>query len=194
MVDPAASTPQRKLALINRWVGAGRVVCLQETHWSAENANTWATLFPGARVCSSPGIRGSTGGIAGGVAVLLPPHFTFVGQRVLIPGYALEVTASNDLGTYRFVSLYLPPGDPTSRLERLEGLLGQGGPPLYMGGDVNLQLYAPRPGEEAQTAHLGELLRHSGTSAVPTDGPTHIGPHQPSDIDILAVPHRVLRT
>jgi hypothetical protein len=51
---------------------AGRIVCLQETHWHHAAAAQWQGLFPAAAVVPAPARLGPGNGWQGGVATLIP--------------------------------------------------------------------------------------------------------------------------
>ena len=51
-----------KRECIRRWLDAGRVVALSETHWREADAAVWASNFPGAVVVASCAVPGPNGG------------------------------------------------------------------------------------------------------------------------------------
>ena len=114
-----------------------------------------------------PARLGPRGGPQGGVAVLLPPGVELVSSRVLVPGCAIEVVARHGGGgtdgwvaTVR--SVYLPPDSRREVLHDLRANLGarcaggQDGRPSIsaVGGDLNMQLAAPRDAAEEADATL----------------------------------------
>ena len=126
---------QIKLATITHATAVGRVALLQETHWSDHDACVWATMFPARRLVAAPAVRGPGGGWSGGVAILLPDDYTFVSSRILVPGRALTVTATRADQHYRFVSVYLPPGQRMETLDALaQALPAPDGVPTFWGG------------------------------------------------------------
>ena len=74
-----------------------RIVCLQETKMTEEDARLLQLQTPGVSVVSSPAVPSkdqANTGISGGVAILLPTYLctTNFEAHTLIPGYAIAVT------------------------------------------------------------------------------------------------------
>ena len=72
LVPPHTDQAMGKRALIRHWLEAGRIVLLQETHWTDVDIAVWETAFPAATVLAAPATLGPRGGPQGGVAILLP--------------------------------------------------------------------------------------------------------------------------
>jgi len=111
LVAPHTARNAAKREVLRRLLEAGRVVLVQETHWTAADAAVWHARFPAAHLRHSEATEGPRGGPQGGVAVLVPQALTVLSNRVLVPGRAIEVTVRLESGPARFLSVYLPPTD-----------------------------------------------------------------------------------
>ena len=105
LIDPDSQQNHDKRNRIRRWLDAGRIVLLQETHWSTSDSSVWDRLFPGATVRASPAVGG-----AGGVAILVPASLRLTEAREIEPGYAIAARVADGAEEVRCVSMYLPPG------------------------------------------------------------------------------------
>ena len=65
LVSPHTDQAAGKRALVRRWLEAGRIVLLQETHWTAADLAVWETAFPAATVLAAPATAGPRGGPQG---------------------------------------------------------------------------------------------------------------------------------
>ena len=139
----AAQQNHAKRDRIRRWLDAGRVVLLQETHWSLADSSVWSHLFPAAAVRASV----APGGV-GGVAIIVPSGISITSELEVVPGYALAATLSDGCNQIRCVSMYLPPGHRAGILPRMQRALPASPIPTAFAGDVNLQYAAPARGEE----------------------------------------------
>ena len=182
-----------KREAVRKWLDAGRVVLLQETHWNAVDALVWESRFPGARVVSSPAVAGPGGGRLGGVAIVVPHGYDLLGHRVLCDGYAVEATVSRGGTAQAVVSLYLPPGGGDS-VRAVVGSVAAAvdgdpeGPGRFVGGDVNVDTESPRQGEEETVADLRQLLHRLGCACLPGPRATRRWRGGVSRIDIVAAP------
>ena len=89
LVDPHSAPNTNKRQLIRRWLDAGKIVLLQETHWTLADKAKWSTLFPAATIIGS-----ETENSAGGVAIIVAPEVRFVRHRIVVPGYAIRTSRS----------------------------------------------------------------------------------------------------
>ena len=179
---------ETKRGVVHAWLRAGRTVLLQETHWLDGDQDAQASLFQACDVhSSSPPRLGS--GQAGGVAIIVPAPGSITQEHVLVPGYAIAADVKTPGLTYRAVSIYLPP-DRASQMaaELRRSLLAlPAGPPVYAGGDFNIDLLAPRPGED-QAAHLLlDVFRRLSCTVSPGPRVTCVS-HGGSRVDHLLVP------
>ena len=113
LTDPRTARARAKRELLLQLADQGSVVLLQETHWDGEAAATWGSgLLPHTELAHSLARPGPNGGPQGGVAIVCPGPRRVVGQRVLVPGCAVEATVAGPAGerTVTYVSIYLPPG------------------------------------------------------------------------------------
>ena len=114
LVDAQSDTNAAKRAFICGRLAEGKVVLLQETHWSAADIGIWSGLFPGTEVAASAARVGPGGGPQGGVAILVPAHLHIVQWTVIEPACAVEAhLAPNGCSNavMRVQSLYFPPAD-----------------------------------------------------------------------------------
>jgi hypothetical protein len=157
ILDPHTTVAAAKRALILRLLGEGCLVLLQETHWTEAACATWGGCFPMVEVRASAARPGPNGGLCGGVAVIVPPRYRIVPDRMISPGCCLQVTCVERSGgpPVTFRSLYLP---PLARRAVLEEIRRCDHPQteLIAGGDVNMCVAGPRDDAEAEEAQ--ELL------------------------------------
>ena len=62
MVSPHTEQGAAQTRRVQKAIGAGIVVALQETHWTANDMAVWSGLFPGAEVVPLRRGRGQMGG------------------------------------------------------------------------------------------------------------------------------------
>lgn len=181
----------RKRAVVAKHLLADRLVCLQETHWDATHAELWRSRFPGQLyyACARPGPHS---GLQGGTAILVPFTVRCHEHRVLVDGCANAVCIDGPEGGRAWiVSVYLPPDcqcDVTrSVLSALRGLEG----PVWVAGDFNTCLAAPRDADEDATAQRWwDYFGEQRMMLVDNPSPTHAGKDEPSTIDFVAGPAR----
>ena len=143
LVDPHALANVRKRLRIRRWLEAGRIVLLQETHWAELDCGVWSTLFPASTTISSPAITQ-----AGGVAIIVPAGIEVINHQVLVPGYAIIAHLRYRDKHVRVLSLYIPPASATTRLLGLQRHLRfKGHPSSWAATSTTTSLHRnPRPG------------------------------------------------
>ena len=78
LLDPHTSVAAAKRAVILRLLAEGCVVLLQETHWTPAACATWGGCFPMAEVCASAAQVSASGGLCGGVAILMPSKYRVI--------------------------------------------------------------------------------------------------------------------
>ena len=89
-------------------------------------------------------------------------------------GCAMEVVARLGGGpSTRILCLYLADGQQTEIAIRVRSLLVADDTPTFAGGDLNLQLLAPRDGEAPCAAEVTHLLREVGALPVAYSGTSH---------------------
>ena len=204
LVDGTTSTAFAKKEAVERALGRGSIVCLQETHWRAADAaiwelgiitrNLWLSL-----ACSEAehdGLAAPPGSLArlGGVAVLLPPGHTLVRDEcaVLVPGHAvLCVFTCPKQRRHAVVNCYLRPGRPRDTWQALLAAL----PPRYLHhpdtvfvGDFNYDLSGPSASSDE--TQPGPALGRAGVVLAP-QVPTCFAGTSPTIIDGAIVPAEV---
>ena len=131
--SPRSDKAAQKRVVVRRWLEAGRVVLLQETHWLPSDLAFWENAFPGATVIAYPAGRGPGGGPSGGVAILLPYGCRLVAKRELVQGCAVEVVATlGDGPRTRILCLYLPDGLQLQVVRRVRELLTADDTPTFV--------------------------------------------------------------
>ena len=167
-LDSAAS--KAKIALLKRYVQAGHICCLSETHWvGGEGAALESTL--GCRILSS-----QDGSMSGGVAILLPnvSKWRYVDHVVARVGYCLVVKfctscSEANLSEFCVASCYIDPADIDlssvalpSALARVKDFVGSC--PLIAGGDFNVKPYLSltHHGREEQSEADDSLVNGMG--------------------------------
>ena len=80
LIDPHSVQNILKRQRIRRWLDAGEITLLQETHWEASDLAVWENLFPAATFVASEADNG-----AGGGAIIIPPSVEITHRRVIVP-------------------------------------------------------------------------------------------------------------
>ena len=167
------------------------MVLLQETHWTAAAAAQWGGLFCAAQVAHSVARDGPRGGPQGGVAVVVPLPHRILEVNEVVPGCVLEVVIAV-CGTHKrasFVSIYLPPDGRGQVLDALQGMGAPAAPEVYAGGDVNMQLHAPRDdGERDDGERFQAILARWGSCPIVDGRVTRRSRTSQASLDILAAP------
>ena len=175
MVSPHTARNADKRSAVRQWLEAGRIVFLQETHWSEADLAVWGACFPASTLLAAHAVLGPRGGPQGGVAILLPQGMAVLSHRVLVPGCALEVCVELDGRRARLLSLYLPPGEQRRVLPVLASSLPEDGAALFAAGDANLQFARPRAGEAEAAAEWRELFNQRAAAILDYAGPSCFG-------------------
>ena len=148
-------------------------------------------FFCAAQVAHSVAREGPLGGPQGGVAVVVPLPHRILKTREVVPGCVLEVVAAV-CGTQRrapFVSIYLPPDGRSQVLDALQGMGALAAPEVYAGGDVTMQLHAPRDdGERDDGERLQAILARWGSCSIDDGRVARRSRTAQASLDILAVP------
>ena len=189
LVDPNTHIATVKRAIILKALMAGKVVCLQETHWTMEAAAIWEGLFPGCRCVQSSARPGPNGGPQGGVAVLFGSMYREVSKEVIVAGCAVRVTLCDGTKEASYASIYLP---PDSRVPVLTSIAQHRGWPdgdCYVAGDLNFDYFAPRDDSEVDLRGLAaQVFMHTRTAMVANVTNTRKGRQSESNIDGIAAP------
>ena len=143
-----------------------------------------------ATVIASPARPGPNGGFQGGTAVFLPPRISCLASSILIPAcvQCAECRINTFNVDFTVVVVYLP---PDSRLEVLSALLAftSFSSPVFVTGDFNFDLFAPRDDEERLlSSQLNDLMRAVGSALLPLSEPAHRAKGTCATLDGVAVP------
>ena len=94
MVNPHSEQGAAKRKRVQKAIGAGIIVALQETHWAARDIAVWSGLLPGAEVVASEARPGPNRGPQGGVALVIPLRYDMLSSRTVITGLCAEATVA----------------------------------------------------------------------------------------------------
>ena len=122
--------------------------------------------------------------------VVLLPH-RMVATRELVPCCELEVAvAVRGIGRRAaFISTYLPPDGRGQVLDSLQDMSCPDASEVYAGGDVNLQLHAPRDdGEREDGERLQQIFASWGRCQINEGRVTRRSQTSQAALDFLAVP------
>eukprot|EP00959_Pyramimonas_sp_CCMP1952_P117803 2462872-Pyramimonas_sp.AAC.1 len=81
-----------------------RIALAQGTHWSEHETEVWRTMFPARTLVASPVYLGPSGGLAGGVRILLPHGVALLEQQVIAPGCAIAAVVRQGERRFRVAS------------------------------------------------------------------------------------------
>ncbi len=194
LTSHATPVGERKLRLIRRWLAAGRIVALQETHWDDPTAARWGALLSLGRLVHSAGPVGPTGRPSGGVAVLLPAAAVLEGSRVHVPGAALEVSFSlpGRPRPCRLLNLYLPASQQEAVLRAaLDGPAVRADEDPFLCGDLNFPRGDSEEAPSPAAVSFQRLLDRWRAADLTVGRPTRREPGAvASAIDLIACPAR----
>ena len=94
MVKAHSEQGAAKRKRVQKAVGAGIIVALQETRWAARDIAVWSGLFPGAEVVASEARPRPNRGPQGGVALFIPLRYEIQSSRAVITGLCAEATVA----------------------------------------------------------------------------------------------------
>ena len=168
LVDPHSAQNIRKRQRIRRWLDAGKVTLLQETHWETADLVVWENMFPAATIVASEAHRG-----AGGVAIVVPPSVEVTHHQVIVAGYAVIADLRYRGQPFRVLSWYLPPGRRNEIMLLISQAMPNQGPPLFAGGDLNYHVPSPAADEHDRAQQVRGFLAQRSSMCVEFSGPTH---------------------
>ena len=171
LIDPRSVQNTLKRQRARRWLDAGKVILLQETHWETTGLTVWENLFPAATIIASEAVDG-----AGGVAILTPPSVEIIYNRTLVPGYAVMAELRYRGQPIRVLSRYLHPGRRDEVMTLISQAMPTQGPPLFAGGDLNYNVPAPTPEEYDRAQMVRGFLAQRSSMCVSYSRAQHIGP------------------
>ena len=187
LVDPHSVQNILKRQRIRRWLDAGKITLLQETHWETSDLAVWETLFPAATIVASEAASG-----AGGVAIIVPPSVEVTHNRVIVPGYAIMADLRYREQSFRVLSWYPPPGRRNEVIALISQAMPNHGPPLFAGGDLNYNVPSPTAEEHDRAQQVRGFLAQRSSMCVEFSGPTHKPTEQhlrsTRQLDAFAVP------
>ena len=177
----------QKKQRIRRWLDAGRIVLLQETHWETPDLAVWENLLPAATVFASEAVNNS-----GGVAIIIPPSTEIIQRQILVPGYAIAVDLTYRGQTIRVLSWYLPPGRREEITRQCTQALPADNIPLFTGGDLNYHVPAPNIDELERAQLVRGFLAERSSMCIDFPGATHrpteLRAGNDRQLDVFSVP------
>ncbi|MFM7978115.1 MAG: hypothetical protein ACKPKO_02270, partial [Candidatus Fonsibacter sp.] len=154
-------------------------------------AAQWGGLFAAATVACSVVRQGPRGGPQGGVAIVAPHPMRLCSSRELVLGCTVlaEVALSDGDERVLLLSLYLSTDSRREVIDALEALPDMVGRPLYIAGDINMQLAGPRDdGEHDDTQRLLRLLTGWAVCPAGSTRPTRRANLAAPHLDVVAAP------
>ena len=168
LVDPHSVQNILKRQRVRRWIDAGKIILLQETHWETADLAVWENMFPAATIVASEADRG-----AGGVAIIVPPSAEVTHKQVIASGYAVMADLRYREQPFRVLSWYLPPGRRSEVMTLIPQAMPNHGPPLFAGGDLNYNVPSPTADEHDRAQQVRGFPAQRSSMCVEFTGPTH---------------------
>jgi hypothetical protein len=179
------SNPKAKAILRGARKG---IVCLQETKWSASTATNFLQTYPRFSVAHSPANPTDSGGLSGGVAILIPCTFRLLRQCIITPGKAVAAQIQTRTDQFWIISAYCHPQSVREDCKAIEHWLASrqmADEPCFLLGDFNR-------GDTLFPADWQCLLDAAQGENVIPDQPTFWGPSGASSLDKAILPMEYL--
>ena len=161
-------------------------VLLQETKWNQANLQYLSHTWPDIKVVTT--LAKQNPGEQAGVAILFPPGWKVLEERVLVRHYAVAARVEYQACTIWLVSVYIPPNSPRPFVSTtLQTVLALTDHPVFVGGDFN----------RCDQNHLhtwDDFLVQAGLTDVDPALPTYQYQDQESALDRFLVPSLFLDT
>ena len=161
-------------------------VLLQETKWNQANLQYLSHTWPDIKVVTT--LAKQNPGEQAGVAILFPPGWKVLEERVLVQHYAVAARVEYQACTIWLVSVYIPPNSPKPFVSTtLQTVLALTDYPVFVGGDFNRC-----DQNHFHTWH--DFLVQAGLTDVDPALPTYKYQDQESALDRFLVPSLFLDT
>ena len=161
-------------------------VLLQETKWNQANLQYLSHTWPDIKVVTT--LAKQNPGEQAGVAILFPPGWKVLEERVLVQHYAVAARVEYQACTIWLVSVYIPPNSPKPFVSTtLQTVLALTDYPVFVGGDFNRC-------DQNHFHTWDDFLVQAGLTDVDPALPTYKYHDQESALDRFLVPSLFLDT
>ena len=161
-------------------------VLLQETKWNQANLQYLSHTWPDIKVVTT--LAKQNPGEQAGVAILFPPGWKILEERVLVQHYAVAARVEYQACTIWLVSVYIPPNSPKPFVSTtLQTVLALTDHPVFVGGDFNRC-------DQNHFHTWDDFLVQAGLTDVDPALPTYKYQDQESALDRFLVPSLFLDT
>ena len=161
-------------------------VLLQETKWNQANLQYLSHTWPDIKVVTT--LAKQNPGEQAGVAILFPPGWKVLEERVLVQHYAVAARVEYQACTIWLVSVYIPPNSPKPFVSTtLQAVLALTDYPVFVGGDFNRC-------DQNHFHTWDDFLVQAGLTDVDPALPTYKYHDQESALDRFLVPSLFLDT
>ena len=161
-------------------------VLLQETKWNQANLQYLSHTWPDIKVVTT--LAKLNPGEQAGVAILFPPGWKVLEERVLVQHYAVAARVEYQACTIWLVSVYIPPNSPKPFVSAtLQTVLALTDYPVFVGGDFNRC-------DQNHFHTWDDFLVQAGLTDVDPALPTYKYQDQESALDRFLVPSLFLDT
>ena len=161
-------------------------VLLQETKWNQANLQYLSHTWPDIKVVTT--LAKQNPGEQAGVAILFPPGWKVLEERVLVQHYAVAARVEYQACTIWLVSVYIPPNSPKPFVSTtLQTVLALTDYPVFVGGDFNRC-------DQNHFHTWDDFLVQAGLTDVDPALPTYKYQDQESALDRFLVPSLFLDT
>ena len=155
-------------------------VLLQETKWDQANLQYLSHTWPDIKVVATLA-KHNPGGQAG-VAILFPPGWKVLEERILVQHYAVAARVEYQACAIWLVSIYIPPSSPKAFVSNtLQTIIALTDYPVFVGGDFNRC-------DQNHFHTWDDFLVQAGLTDVDPALPTYKYQDQESSLDRFLVP------
>ena len=161
-------------------------VLLQETKWDQANLQYLSHTWPDIKVVAT--LAKHNPGEQAGVAILFPPGWKVLEERILVQHYAVAARVEYQACTIWLVSIYIPPSSPKAFVSNtLQTIIALTDYPVFVGGDFNRC-------DQNHFHTWDDFLVQAGLTDVDPALPTSKYQDQESTLDRFLVPSLFLDT
>ena len=155
-------------------------VLLQETKWDQANLQYLSHTWPDIKVVAT--LAKHNPGEQAGVAILFPPGWKVLEERILVQHYAVAARVEYQACTIWLVSIYIPPSSPKAFVSNtLQTIIALTDYPVFVGGDFNRC-------DQNHFHTWDDFLVQAGLTDVDPALPTYKYQDQESSLDRFLVP------
>ena len=155
-------------------------VLLQETKWDQANLQYLSHTWPDIKVVAT--LAKHNPGEQAGVAILFPPGWKVLEERIWVQHYAVAARVEYQACTIWLVSIYIPPSSPKAFVfNTLQTIIALTDYPVFVGGDFNRC-------DQNHFHTWDDFLVQAGLTDVDPALPTYKYQDQESSLDRFLVP------